>query len=88
MRALSLVGCRYFPRPSFDIRSSQFVARRLTSTGQRNSLTIVGKSVCQFDSLLGRFKATIDFRFNSTNMALNKLSIDKVDLAGKRVLIR
>lgn len=96
MRAiLNLVRCRHLRRPSFDIVTS--FARIL-----RLPRAILVKTCIRQDSdnlsnhrIFPTSVSSVKFFDNEKNpyirsekMALNKLSIDKVDLAGKRVLIR
>ena len=87
----SLAWCRHLRRPSFDIGLlfNQIVRSRAVV------------NLIDSDNCLSKFCTTVKLssnnkivirgvnaQFFSTTMALNKLSIDKVDLAGKRVLIR
>lgn len=84
---------RHFKRPLFDLVILCHTRRGLITTG--NSLHCKLKNSSQFSfvkaNLLSENCASVETnnnRFHSIKMALNKLSIDKVDLTGKRVLIR
>ncbi|KAL2724814.1 phosphoglycerate kinase [Vespula maculifrons] len=91
MRAIQkLIGCRYARRPFFDFgeRISHYTRHLTASRG----------TVCYFVKLpksdqnlrITKVDKVEKRRVNTKNlkMALNKLSIDKVDLANKRVLMR
>lgn len=88
------IGGRYIRRPCFDFewkrtddrRFTKVLANFLTRRFAVQSLTNLGNGIGVL-----QIKSDIETRSRSIKlltMALNKLSIDKVDLTNKRVLIR
>lgn len=83
---------RHFRRPLFDLVILCHTRRNLIIPCQLNC-NLKNSSNFPFIhyNLLSRIFVSVknnNRQLNSTKMALNKLSIDKVDLTGKRVLIR
>lgn len=97
MRALEkLMRGRYLRRPLFDIHKIAYQTSKLSSSSLVNSIIrhVNPFNYQRYVVTAGDYP-TASYFINRSNyclgrnvMALNKLSIDKVDLTGKRVLIR
>lgn len=83
-----LVGCRYVRRPFFDFgeRISHYTRH---STASEGIVPCYFVKLTKSDPNLRIIKVEREgIKTKDVKMALNKLSIDKVDLADKRVLMR
>lgn len=93
---LLLKGCRYVRRPFFDFGKISYRETKCVNVFRefhqywfhlnllnKNINNIVQHSPTVYD-IKGKFEPNQQY----SKMALNKLSIDKVDLTDKRVLIR
>lgn len=87
-----ITGGRHARRPCFDFGTSTYRGLDSPRDGQLRDVTcLVGKGLARLVSPGGTrlfFRDIGTARESIFAMALNKLSIDKVELADKRVLIR
>lgn len=82
-----IVGGRHARRPCFDFGTPTYHSLDSSSIERLHDV-LVGKGLTKFITPSGTHIFFKDIARKNTIMAFNKLSIDKVELADKRVLIR